>query len=324
MDFSTDCIASELERFDQCFERLLHSRVALTNEVVRYYLNRKGKRLRPMVALLVAKMLRDQVSDRAINGALALELLHNASLLHDDVIDKSDERRGAPTVNKVWDNRIAVLVGDFFLAKSLEASNASESLEISRILSDLVIRLSEGEIEQMCNARAHISNEDAYFSVISNKTASLFSACMRIGACGSEATEEVINKLSELGELMGLVFQIRDDIFDYFPSNNEIGKPTGHDIMEGKVTLPLLYALNKTNDEETARMKALLDQEGDLDEDAIVQLVEFAKAQGGIEYAQTRMDEIASRAKNLLLTFPDNPARQSLFGLIDYFISRNK
>ena len=324
MVFSTDCIAEELKRFDQCFEGALRTRVPLADNVIRYFLDRKGKRLRPIVALLTAKMLCNEVSDRAIYGAVALELLHNASLMHDDVIDNSDERRGSATINKVWDNKVAVLMGDFFLAKCLQTSNATGSLQISCILSEMVIRLSEGELEQLANVRSHMLSEESYFSVISGKTASLFAACMRVGAYGVEATEEEVARLAQIGELMGLIFQIRDDVFDYFPSTSEIGKPTGPDIMEGKVTLPLLYALQHGPSEEVGRMKSLLEQNNDLSLEAVSQLVEFAKAMGGIEYAHARMKNMAFETKKLLSTFPDNPSRQALMDLIDYFISRNK
>lgn len=324
MEFPLECIASELKRFDTCFEETLRTRVPLADNVIRYFLDRKGKRLRPIMALLAAKMLRGEVSESSFRGAVALELLHNASLMHDDVIDQSDERRGRATINKVWDNKVAVLMGDFFLAKCLESSNATGSLTISCILSDMVIRLSEGELEQLANVRSHMLSEDAYFSVISGKTASLFSACMRVGAHSVDATDDEVARLAQVGELMGLIFQIRDDIFDFFPTTVEVGKPTGHDIMEGKVTLPLLYALQHASEEESQRMRSLLEQADILSDDAISQLVEFAKAMGGIEYAQARMKKMAYEAKKILFTFPENDARAAMISLIDYFIDRNR
>ncbi len=323
MAFSTDCISAELKRFDQYFEGALHTRVPLADNVIRYFLDRKGKRMRPTVVLLTAKMMRNEVPEQAYYGAAALELLHNATLMHDDVIDQSDERRGAATINKVWDNKVAVLMGDFFLAKCLESSNATGSLQISRILSDMVTRLSEGELEQLSNVRSHMLSEDAYFSVISGKTASLFAACMRVAAYGVEATADEVERLAQIGELMGLIFQIRDDVFDYFPTTSEIGKPTGHDIMEGKVTLPLLYALMHAPDEEAERMKAVLEKNVSLSEEEVSMLVEFAKAMGGIEYAQARMKKMAYEAKRLLSSFPDNDSRTALMNLIDYFVCRN-
>lgn len=324
MAFSPDCIAAELKRFDKYFEGALRTHVPLADNVIRYFLDRKGKRMRPILVLLAAKMLKDDLPESVYYGATALELLHNATLMHDDVVDQSDERRGSATINKVWDNKVAVLMGDFFLAKCLQSSNATGSLDISVILSDMVTRLSEGELEQLSNARSHMLSEEAYFSVISGKTASLFAACMRVAAYGVGASEAELEQLAQIGELIGLIFQIRDDVFDYFPSTSEIGKPTGHDIMEGKVTLPLLYALQHAPIEESSCMRRLLEREEGLSEEDVITLVEFAAAMGGIDYAQAKMKKMAFEAKKMLLTFPDNPAREALMNLVDYFIVRNK
>lgn len=323
MDSIKTCIAQELRMFETCFEQSLGTHVPLANNVIHYFLDRRGKQLRPVVTLLTAKMMGGgEVHEQSIQGAVALELLHNASLMHDDVIDKSDERRGMSSINKVWDNRVAVLMGDFFLSKCLVASNSTGSLDISNILANMVIRLSEGELEQLSNARSHLLSESAYFSVISGKTASLFSACMRVGALSVGAPAEDIERMGQIGELMGLVFQIRDDIFDYYPSS-DIGKPSGHDIMEGKVTLPLLYALQHGPADEAEKMKSILENSEVLDAEQVEQLVEFAKAVGGIEYAQAKMKNIAFDAKKLLDMQPESPARDALKCLIDYFISRN-
>lgn len=324
MAFSPDCIAAELKRFDKYFEGALRTHVPLADNVIRYFLDRKGKRMRPILVLLAAKMLKDDLPESVYYGATALELLHNATLMHDDVVDQSDERRGSATINKVWDNKVAVLMGDFFLAKCLQSSNATGSLDISVILSDMVTRLSEGELEQLSNARSHMLSEEAYFSVISGKTASLFAACMRVAAYGVGASEAELEQLAQIGELIGLIFQIRDDVFDYFPSTSEIGKPTGHDIMEGKVTLPLLYALQHAPIEESSCMRMLLEREEGLSEEDVATLVEFAAAMGGIEYAQAKMKKMAYEAKKMLSAFPENPAREALMNLVDYFIVRNK
>lgn len=322
MDSIKSCIAQELRMFETAFEQALSTHVPLADNVIHYFLDRRGKQLRPVVTLLTAKMMGGEVNENSIQGAVALELLHNASLMHDDVIDKSDERRGMSSINKVWDNRVAVLMGDFFLSKCLVASNSTGSLDISNILANMVIRLSEGELEQLSNVRSHLLSESAYFSVISGKTASLFSACMRVGALSVGASAEDIERMGQIGELMGLVFQIRDDIFDYYPSS-DIGKPSGHDIMEGKVTLPLLYALQHGATDEAEKMRTILEEGRELDAEQVDQLVEFAKAVGGIEYAQAKMKKIAFDAKKLLDMQPESPARDALKYLIDYFISRN-
>ena len=315
MDSIKSCIAQELRMFETAFEQALSTHVPLADNVIHYFLDRRGKQLRPVVTLLTAKMMGGEVNEKSIQGAVALELLHNASLMHDDVIDKSDERRGMSSINKVWDNRVAVLMGDFFLSKCLVASNSTGSLDISNILANMVIRLSEGELEQLSNVRSHLLSESAYFSVISGKTASLFSACMRVGALSVGASAEDIERMGQIGELMGLVFQIRDDIFDYYPSS-DIGKPSGHDIMEGKVTLPLLYALQHGATDEAEKMKAILEENQELDTKQVEQLVEFAKAVGGIEYAQAKMKNIAFDAKKLLDMQPESPARDALKYLI--------
>lgn len=323
MEKVKQCIGGELQRFQSAFESALTTRVPLADNIIRYFLDRKGKQLRPIMTILAAKLITDDVPDATISGAVAIELLHNASLIHDDVVDDSMERRGADTINKIWDNKVAVLMGDFFLSKSLSASNSSGSLEVSCILADMVTRLSEGELEQMSNVRSRLLSEDAYFSVISGKTASLFAACLKVGACTVGAEQEVVERVGRIGEIMGLIFQIRDDIFDYFPSNAEVGKPTGHDIQEGKVTLPLLYALQNGPVEEAAAMKTLLERSSSLSNTEVEALVEFSKVVGGIEYAQAKMKKLAFEAKKLLRTFEKSSARDAIETLIDYFVDRN-
>lgn len=323
MEIQLQCIESEMALFRETFGKMLRTRVPLADNVIRYFLDRKGKQLRPMLTILSAKVLTNEITDETIYGAVAVELLHNASLMHDDVVDNSGERHGSATINRIWDNRVAVLTGDFFLAKCLICSNATNSMEVSLILGQMVTSLVEGELEQLSNARSHLMSEEAYFSVISGKTASLFSACMRIGAHSVKATPEQVQKLGLVGEKIGLIFQIRDDIFDYFPSTSEVGKPTGHDIQEGKVTLPLLYALQQAPSDQSQRMRAILSNNRDLTEEEISTLIDFAKQMGGIEYAQARMKNIAFEAKQLLLDFPAGPCLDALMGLVDYFIERN-
>ncbi|MBR5715265.1 MAG: polyprenyl synthetase family protein [Bacteroidales bacterium] len=317
-----NCIAEELEDFDHLFESVLRTRVPLADSVIHYFLERNGKQLRPILTLLSAKML-GKVNEATIYGAAALDLLHNATLMHDDVVDQSATRRGRDTINNIWDNRIAVLMGDFFLSKCLNCSNATGSLRISCVLADMVTMLVEGELEQISNVRTHLLSEDAYFSVIRGKTASLFAACMRVGALSVGASADVEERMAKVGELMGMVFQIRDDIFDYYPSTKEVGKPTGHDIMEGKITLPLLYAFQHAPADEAARMKAIVEQSQMLTGCQVAQLVEFAKSIGGIEYAQAKMKNISYEAKKLLSTFPESDARGAIMSLIDYFSDRN-
>lgn len=314
-------IQPEMEEFSKLFESVLHTRLPLADSVIRFFLSRSGKQLRPIVTILAAKML-GQVNESTIYGAASLELLHNATLMHDDVIDESAQRRGMDTINKVWDNRVAVLMGDFFLSKCLYCSNATGSLAISCVLANMVTELVEGELEQISNIRSRMLTEEAYLSVIRGKTASLFAACMKVGALSVGCDDEMVARISHVGELMGILFQIRDDVFDYFPSSTEIGKPTGHDILEGKITLPLLYALLHGPKEEVDRMRAIIDQPDAPTTGQIEQLVEFAKSVGGIDYAYAKMKKIAFEAKKELLAFPDCTSREALVKMIDYFVVR--
>lgn len=317
-------IADELAEQSTLLRESLRSPIPLVDSVVRYFLEHKGKMIRPIMVLLSAKLAGDGACNmKTRNAAVALELLHNASLIHDDVVDEADERRGHPSVNFVWDNKVAVLMGDFFLARCLVRSTETESLAIQRVLSELASSLSEGEIEQLANARGRIVSEEAYYSVIRNKTASLFVACMKLGAISVDASPERVKLLADFGEKLGIIFQIRDDIFDYYPSA-EVGKPTGNDIREGKVTLPLLYALLNGKGEEHDRMLALLEEGEELSHEEVALLVEYAKANGGIEYAQATMRRMAFEAKDMLSVFGDTEVRRAFYALIDYVIDRKK
>ena len=323
MELPLQCIESELKQFREAFASALRTRVPLADNVIHYFLDRRGKQLRPIMTLLSAKMLRGEVTSATIQGAVAVELLHNASLMHDDVIDKSDERRGVETINRIWDNHVAVLMGDFFLAKCLSCSCETGSLAIIQTLTNMTSALTEGELEQMSNARSQMLSEDAYFSVIEGKTASLFAACLQIGALSVGASVDEVALMREVGTKIGLIFQSRDDIFDYFPTNDAVGKPTGHDILEGKVTLPLLYALQHAPAEQSQQMQDLLFANDTLSECNILALTDFAKQMGGIEYAQARMKNFAFEAKQLLSTCPENDCRAAMMLLVDYFMGRN-
>ncbi|MEG1617066.1 MAG: polyprenyl synthetase family protein [Bacteroidales bacterium] len=316
-------ILKELEEQSLLLNDSLKSQIPLINSVVHYFLEKKGKMIRPVMVLLAAKLAGNgTITHKAKDSAVALELLHNASLIHDDVVDESMERRGHASVNSLWDNKVAVLVGDFFLARCLVKSTETQSLEIQAVLSWLSSSLAEGEIAQLANARGRVLNEDAYYSVIRNKTASLFVACMQLGCLSVDASKDAFDVLTEFGDKLGIVFQIRDDIFDYY-SDPTIGKPTGNDIREGKITLPLLYALKNGRGEEHARMMKLLEKE-ELSKEDIAALVNYAKANGGIEYAQATMLRIGYEAKGLLNFFADSPTRTAFYELVDYVIERNK
>lgn len=312
-------IKPELTLLNQRIATRLHSSNALMNSVIENYLKVKGKQIRPILVLLAARLL-GEVNERVIASAAAIELLHNASLIHDDVIDDTRTRRGTTTINGLWDNHIAVLVGDFFVSTSLqEAISTGDPRAISSI-ANLGKLLSLGEIDQIYNARFHCLSEEAYLGVISRKTASLFEACVEMGAYAVDADGEVIEHLRRFAHLLGLCFQIKDDIFDYYDDAN-IGKPTGNDLREGKITLPLLHVLLSQPTDDP--MHELIGKEL-LDEDEIMTLIEYAKANGGIEYAYIRMQELYEEACKELKFLPSGTGRNAFDALFRYVISRDR
>ena len=314
-------INDELVELNRILVEKLHTSNQLINKIVDRYLLTKGKQIRPILILLCARMM-GNITPTTILSAAAIELMHNASLIHDDVIDTSLYRRGLPTINALEDNRLAVLMGDHFVSCALQCGVETNYMQIIAALGPLGQELAHGEINQIDNARQHRLSEEAYFKVIRRKTASLFRTCMHVGAISVGTDEETRTRLETFGELLGLCFQIKDDIFDYY-DNNVIGKPTGNDLREGKITLPLLYAITHNNDEENTRMRALLDNDN-LDSEAIETLINYAKKHGGIEYAQERMLQLRNQAVECLDILPHSMARQALIELLDYTINREK
>ncbi len=311
----------ELEALNRIITDSLATNSELMNEVVTTYLRTKGKQIRPILVILSAKML-GEVNEHVLYAGAALEMLHNASLIHDDVVDDTKKRRGVDTINSIWDNHISVLVGDFFVSNSLAAGIHTGRISIISALSNLGKELSLGEIEQICNARDHHFDENKYMSMIRKKTASLFINCIQMGAEAGNANPDKIKPMLEYAELLGLCFQIKDDIFDYF-NDDKIGKPTGNDLREGKVTLPLLYALNNAPKKIADNMKQLI-IDGNLSEPDISTLIDFAKANGGIDYAYTKMLAMQQRADKIICQYPDNDARQLFREIFDYIIRRDK
>ena len=313
-------IAAELERFNEEFASSLRSQTNLLQAAIDKILSSTGKHVRPMLVLLTAKAC-GKVSGNSINAAVLLELLHTATLIHDDVIDETKQRRGVPSLNAIFDNRIAVLVGDYLLSTALIRSIHTGDLRIVSIISSLGRDLSEGEIKQLETAEESILDEQCYLQVIKKKTATLLSACMEIGAISAGTSDELIVACRKIGECLGYCFQIKDDIFDYF-KEAQIGKPTGNDIREGKVTLPLLYALRQGGGEaETYRAMIL---RKDFTEEHVEALISFAKAQGGIAYAEQRMQHYYEMAIEAMQQLPDSAARLALSHLADFIIHRKK
>lgn len=321
LDIIQSRLHPELAAMNDIIHNTLATDNALMNEVVTSYLKTKGKQIRPIMVMLSAKMF-GEVNDRVLYAAAALEMLHNASLIHDDVVDETALRRGEPTINSLWGNHLAVLVGDYFVSNALAAGIHTGHISIIAALSDLGKELSLGEIDQICNVRHHDFQEESYFSMIRKKTASLFRNCVKMGAEAVDADTEWFSPMVEYAEILGLCFQIKDDIFDYF-SDPEIGKPTGNDLREGKVTLPLLYALRAAAPKEAEAMKSLLMQPS-LTEEEIRRLIGFAKANGGIDYAFATMRRMQEEARAIIARYPDSQWKQSFVDIFDFIISRSK
>lgn len=311
----------ELREMNDIIFRTLHTDNRLMNDVVTRYLEVKGKQIRPILVILSAKLFGD-VNEQVLYAGAALEMLHNASLIHDDIVDETELRRGTPTINARMGNHIAVLTGDFFVSNALAAGIRTGSVSVVRSLSDLGKELSLGEVDQITNAREHHFDEQSYISMIRQKTASLFMNCVKMGAEMAGASDEDRDRIVRYGEYLGLCFQIKDDIFDYY-DNPQIGKPTGNDLREGKVTLPLLYALAHAPEEEAREMKDLISR-GNLTEEEIARAVEFAKRHGGIDYAFARMREMQREADKVIAPLPDSREKENFRNIFEFIISRDR
>ncbi|MBO5001985.1 MAG: polyprenyl synthetase family protein [Prevotella sp.] len=315
-------IESELQGFISLFNESLSHTGNLQTEIFDRIKQRAGKRMRPMLILLMAKNY-GSVNDATLNAAVGLELLHTASLVHDDVVDESDERRGQASVNAIYNNKVAVLVGDYILSTALLCVSLTHNELIIRYLAELGRTLSNGEILQLTNISSDEISEDVYYQVIKQKTAALFEACCAIGAISAGLPESRVEAARLFGSNLGVIFQIRDDIFDYYDSS-EIGKPTGNDMAEGKLTLPVIHAVNTSGDEEMRRL-AMKVKAGTVSAEEIARLVAFTKANGGIEYAERRMEELRQEALRFLSEeVSDDEIRQSLTAYLDFVIARNK
>lgn len=315
-------ILSELTDFVELFNRSLSHTDGMLSQALDHIRQRAGKRMRPMLILLMAKSV-GRVSDVTLHAAVGLELLHTASLVHDDVVDESGERRGQQSVNQLYDNKVAVLVGDYILSTALLHISYTHNETIVRYLAELGRTLSNGEILQLSNIHAHDISEESYYQVIRQKTAALFEACCAIGTLSGGAPEEEIENAKMFGRNLGMIFQIRDDIFDYY-DQSRIGKPTGNDMAEGKLTLPAIYVLNSTHNEEMLAI-AYKVKNGSVSKEEIARLVAFTKEHGGIEYAERRMWEMHAEA----LTFierevEDEDLKSSLRAYLDFVIEREK
>ena len=313
-------IEAEFATFRKMQDDLAVNPNPLLREIILHVNKQRGKQMRPMMVLLFGKMF-GEVVDSTYSAALALELLHTASLVHDDVVDESMQRRGQASVNAIYNNKLAVLVGDYLLSTALVFTGRCGDPRITNIVGALGQTLADGEIFQMFHSHEKLVSEEVYFEIIRKKTASLFSSCAEIGALSANATADDVTRARQIGEYIGICFQIRDDIFDYY--TNDVGKPTGNDMREGKLTLPIIYAVRTQGDE---RIKSMIDRlkSGELSDTEINELIEFAKDNGGIEYAEQTMQQYRQKAIDLLPEGIDEMVRTAIIAYMDAVINRKK
>ena len=313
-------IQSEMAEFEVRFRQSMKSKVPLLDKITHYIIRRKGKQMRPMFIFLTAKML-GEMNDRSYDAASLVELLHTATLVHDDVVDDANERRGFFSVNALWKNKIAVLVGDYMLSRVLLLSIEKKNVRLLEVVARAVREMSEGELLQIEKARRLDITEEIYFEVIRQKTASLIATCCEAGAISVDR-EDMSERMRNFGELVGLAFQIKDDIFDYGTSG-KIGKPTGLDIRERKMTLPLIYTLNTAPKEVRKELINIVKNKNEKTKQ-VRRAVELVIQYGGIEYARTKMLELKAQALDLLTDIPESEAKNSLIGLVEYTTTREK
>ena len=315
-------IQIEMELFERKFYESMTSKIALLNRITYYIVNRKGTQMRPMFVFLIAKMLNNgRVNERTFRGACVIELIHTATLVHDDVVDDSNKRRGFFSINALWKNKIAVLMGDYLLSKGLLVSIDNGDFDLLKIISVAVKEMSEGELLQIEKARRLDITEDIYYEIIRQKTATLIAACCALGAQSVTVDVELVEKMRKFGELIGMAFQIKDDLFDY--SEEAIGKPTGIDIKEQKMTLPLIYTLNNCSPKEKAWVINSV-KNYNKDKKRVKEVIEFVKVSNGLIYAENKMIEFQHQALQILTEFNDSDFKSSLILMVNYVIERKK
>ncbi len=313
-------IVHELEAFEKKFKASMKSSVPLLDRITQYLIKRKGKQMRPMFVFFSAGIC-NGINESTYRGAALVELLHTASLVHDDVVDNSYERRGFFSINALWKNKIAVLVGDFLLSRGLLLSVKHQDYHLLKIVSEAVEQMSEGELLQIEKARKLDIEESIYFEVIRKKTASLIASCCACGSASSNADQGTVDKLHQFGEKIGIAFQIKDDLFDF--GLDDVGKPLGNDIKEKKITLPLIYALHQVTASEKRRIINLVKNHNE-DAQKVAEVIDFVRAEKGLDYAEGKMFDFQQKAFSLLDSFPENSARGSLEELVKYTTERKK
>ena len=311
----------ELSKFNDVYKQSLKSKVALVDLITRYILKQKGKKIRPVLVLLSSKIT-NEINDRTYRGAILVELLHTATLVHDDVVDNAETRRVFPSINAVWKNKIAVLMGDYLLARGLMLAVESDDYDFLKVITNTVKRMSEGELLQISKTRRLNNDEETYFRIISDKTASLISTCCEIGARAVTNDLEKIKAMKDFGENLGIAFQIRDDILDYIGTKKIFGKPLGGDIKEKKLTLPLIHALKNANSTESKKIISSIKNGGKkLD---ITNVIDFVKHNNGISYSEEKAKEYAQKAIDSLSIYKDSATKDSLIQLVNFVVEREK
>lgn len=312
-------ISSEIDIFEDKFYSSMKTNVSLLDRIMQFIVRRKGKQMRPMFVFLTAKLI-GNTTERTYRGASMIELIHTASLVHDDVVDDSNIRRGFFSINALWKNKIAVLVGDYLLSKSVLLATENKDFDLLTVVSNAIREMSEGELLQIEKAKKLDITEDIYFEIIRQKTAALISACCEIGARSVGASEEVAKKMYRFGELVGIAFQIKDDLFDY-TNTNIIGKPIGIDIKEQKMTLPLIYSINTASLSEKRWLIRSV-KKYNKDKNRVREVIEYVKKHGGLNYSEQAMYDYRDRALRILDDFEDSPAKDSLKTLLNYVVER--
>lgn len=315
-------IATEIEEFEPRFRASMKSRVSLLDKIMHYIIKRKGKQMRPMFVFLSAKVF-GETNDSTYRAAAMIELLHTATLVHDDVVDDANKRRGFWSINAIWKNKIAVLVGDYLLSKGLLLAVENEEFDLLKIMSNSVRKMSEGELLQIEKARKLDITEEVYYDIIRQKTATLIAACCAAGTSSTNTDKSVVEKMRQFGEFTGIAFQIKDDLFDYGSDGDTIGKPTGIDIKEKKMTLPLIYALAKASKSEKNRIIRTIKNHNE-NKKKVKEVIDFVIKSGGLDYAKKAMLEYKNKALDILKEFEQNQANKALAELVIYTTERKK
>lgn len=319
LDTISQLIKEELSQFNDLFKQSMKSNVGLVDLVARYILKQKGKKIRPLLVLLSGKIA-GGINQRTYRGAILVELLHTATLIHDDVVDAADKRRGLPSINAIWKNKVSVLMGDYLLSRGLMIAVEGKDFDFLEIITDAVRRMSEGELLQISKTRKLDIDEETYFRIISDKTASLLSTCCQIGTASSSESTDYRESMRKFGENIGIAFQIRDDILDYIGTSSIIGKPLGGDIKEKKITLPLIYSLKNATKQEASKVIDLV--KNGKNKGGIKEIINFVNKYDGINYANNIALDYSEKAKENLNIFPDCTSKTALQALVDFVIAR--